>query len=434
MAETSKVLRLAMYELASSLAVVINTFALFVAAGKNIVYVSMAAKDAITGNFKSALDDLHIAGNNSRDSLGNLGTSITALLDPVGNLTKYEQENSIASKIAGTNVEDYSQSVKNAENITDSFKDAVKDANAELLKMAREFAQTQSDTMQEGKDQTVDYLAKVIGENDKAKEKIANNQEEIKDLIITNGSYISQSERLANNQRILDLREETLRLQDEMAERDFIINKNADLQKLYQSEISERSKYFAADEISRIKIDTATKLLENQKEYLQKQINLLLDLKDKKAAMDQEVAFQKEKATAVTGIESGMTQAVKEECNSRLGAIQGYCSNVVSVYRTTVTQLNSLASQLSSRAQSAFNVSVSKVTPFASGGIVTSPTLALIGEAGPEAVVPLNRTSGGGFGGNTYVVNINGGNYLDRQAAEKMGNFIIDKLRLQLRF
>jgi hypothetical protein len=39
----------------------------------------------------------------------------------------------------------------------------------------------------------------------------------------------------------------------------------------------------------------------------------------------------------------------------------------------------------------------------AQGGIVTSPTLAMIGEAGPEAVVPLSH---GGFGGTTIVVNM----------------------------
>jgi len=44
----------------------------------------------------------------------------------------------------------------------------------------------------------------------------------------------------------------------------------------------------------------------------------------------------------------------------------------------------------------------------ASGGIVMSPTVALIGEAGPELVIPLNRA--GGIGGNTTVnVNVNGG-------------------------
>lgn len=37
----------------------------------------------------------------------------------------------------------------------------------------------------------------------------------------------------------------------------------------------------------------------------------------------------------------------------------------------------------------------------AKGGIVNSPTLAMIGEAGPEAVVPLSRAGGAGIGGVT---------------------------------
>ena len=48
------------------------------------------------------------------------------------------------------------------------------------------------------------------------------------------------------------------------------------------------------------------------------------------------------------------------------------------------------------------------IKPFATGGIVTSPTLSLIGERGPEAVVPLNEANGIGA---TYVVNINGDVY-----------------------
>ena len=42
----------------------------------------------------------------------------------------------------------------------------------------------------------------------------------------------------------------------------------------------------------------------------------------------------------------------------------------------------------------------------AEGGIVTSPTLAMIGEAGPEAVIPLNR--GGLMGPTTIVVELDG--------------------------
>ncbi len=44
--------------------------------------------------------------------------------------------------------------------------------------------------------------------------------------------------------------------------------------------------------------------------------------------------------------------------------------------------------------------------PFANGGIVTSPVLGLVGEAGPEAIIPLDRA--GGFGTN-IVVNVTGG-------------------------
>lgn len=42
------------------------------------------------------------------------------------------------------------------------------------------------------------------------------------------------------------------------------------------------------------------------------------------------------------------------------------------------------------------------IPALAEGGIVTSPTLALIGEAGSEAVIPLNKM--GGMGGNTFVI------------------------------
>lgn len=45
--------------------------------------------------------------------------------------------------------------------------------------------------------------------------------------------------------------------------------------------------------------------------------------------------------------------------------------------------------------------------PFANGGIVTSPVLGMVGEAGPEAIIPLDRFDGLG-GGNHYVINVSG--------------------------
>lgn len=48
------------------------------------------------------------------------------------------------------------------------------------------------------------------------------------------------------------------------------------------------------------------------------------------------------------------------------------------------------------------------VTPFASGGIVTRPTLGLVGEAGPEAIIPLSQAGNLGGGGTTVLVQVAG--------------------------
>lgn len=65
-------------------------------------------------------------------------------------------------------------------------------------------------------------------------------------------------------------------------------------------------------------------------------------------------------------------------------------------------------------------VNAKKIKKLAAGGIVTRPTLALIGEAGPEAVVPLSKArSGGGGGGDVYNISFPNyvGNERDLEAA-----------------
>jgi phage-related protein len=59
-------------------------------------------------------------------------------------------------------------------------------------------------------------------------------------------------------------------------------------------------------------------------------------------------------------------------------------------------------------AQEAAQGGISGVRQMATGGIVTAPTLAIVGEAGPEAVIPLDRMKNMG-GGQSITVNVNGG-------------------------
>jgi hypothetical protein len=65
--------------------------------------------------------------------------------------------------------------------------------------------------------------------------------------------------------------------------------------------------------------------------------------------------------------------------------------------------------------------SVPNIPMLAQGGIVTGPTLAMIGEGnGPEAVIPLDRMGDFGMGGGSNVtINVNGGD----------PNAVVDALR-----
>jgi len=62
-----------------------------------------------------------------------------------------------------------------------------------------------------------------------------------------------------------------------------------------------------------------------------------------------------------------------------------------------------------------------KIPKLAEGGIVTKPTLALIGEAGPEAVVPLSRMATGGG----VTVNVNGG----LATSAEIGQAVVNAIR-----
>jgi hypothetical protein len=73
----------------------------------------------------------------------------------------------------------------------------------------------------------------------------------------------------------------------------------------------------------------------------------------------------------------------------------------------------------------AFNFQTSgyAIPALAEGGLVTRPQVALIGEAGPELVVPLDRVGDMG-GGDTYQININAA-----VADARLGGVIVDALR-----
>ena len=73
-----------------------------------------------------------------------------------------------------------------------------------------------------------------------------------------------------------------------------------------------------------------------------------------------------------------------------------------------------------------FNFGGINIPGFAKGGIVTRPTLAMIGENGPEAVVPLSGPNAGNFGGGGGVtVNVTGG----LATSAEIGQAVVNAIR-----
>jgi hypothetical protein len=120
--------------------------------------------------------------------------------------------------------------------------------------------------------------------------------------------------------------------------------------------------------------------------------------------------------------------------------VQGFVTKIQNMFNAVTNMVRSIASAAGSVGNAVIGGASTVIHAFASGGIVTGPTLAMVGEAGPEAIIPLSAFDGGsslgrgvGGSGGSIVVNINGGNYLDSNGATMIANAIGKQVQRQLR-
>jgi SLT domain-containing protein len=104
-----------------------------------------------------------------------------------------------------------------------------------------------------------------------------------------------------------------------------------------------------------------------------------------------------------------------------VSAIRAAAGAVADAVRAIIPDVGSIAGGVASSVGGWFK---GLVPGLATGGIVTSPTLALIGEAGPEAVIPLDRLHGGG--GSTFNITVNAGLGTD---GRQVGTQIVSALK-----
>jgi len=120
-------------------------------------------------------------------------------------------------------------------------------------------------------------------------------------------------------------------------------------------------------------------------------------------------------------------QSIKNSAFGALDAIIGKIREVISSITAIPRAIASATAGAFSRARSFVGLQ--------EGGIVTRPTAAIIGEAGPEAVIPLRKLAGSGLGGANITININGTVFSDdaERLAMTVGDAIIDRLGLNIR-
>jgi len=113
-------------------------------------------------------------------------------------------------------------------------------------------------------------------------------------------------------------------------------------------------------------------------------------------------------STVFNGIKTGfaaVVTAVSGYVNGLVAVYKGLFNGIATVWNNTVGKLSfKIPGWVPGIGGKGFDVP--EIPMLAEGGIVNSPTLAMIGEAGPEAVVPLNRA---GSLGNNITINVNGG-------------------------
>ncbi len=102
--------------------------------------------------------------------------------------------------------------------------------------------------------------------------------------------------------------------------------------------------------------------------------------------------------TKITGIGSGLWDGLKTGLTSVIGFLRDGLNTLIGLFNKPIEFFNDNNGPLP-------NIpTIPDIPALAMGGIVTRPTLALIGEAGPEAVVPLTGAGARGFGGGTTII------------------------------
>jgi hypothetical protein len=279
---------------------------------------------------------------------------------------------------------------------------------------------TIADTQQKIADLTASYGQKQVDETTKVAEKIAASEEKIADL----------KEKIAKSTNNITQQS----LQDQLTAEQANYDSSLSFRQAHADAMAKASARAKETDLQQTIDDYTAKQDLDAKDYAKKLATLQKELKDKQ-----------DEATK----ETNLYTAKVAQINKILDAGNAYFQKLSDDRRATTTkevdaeiqQFQRLAAAIGgTKSANATSLSTISIPHFATGGIVDRPTLALVGEAGPEAIIPLSAFNGnpsvGGAGlpgGGGIVVNILGGSYLDSKGATMIADAIGRNIAQQLR-
>jgi hypothetical protein len=182
--------------------------------------------------------------------------------------------------------------------------------------------------------------------------------------------------------------------------------------------------------------------LQASKERMTDMVTELAALKAQKAQMQAleqgQTDFLRGQEATRLSIVSTTTAAINQSYASRAGGVSspavmngggGISNALLGAAGAVLNAPGSLANFFSTPAPSTPQQTtppVFGVKMYAKGGVVTSPTLGIVGEAGPEAIIPLSKL--GGMGGG-LTVNVYGDLYGEEDLADKVSEALMNKIR-----
>lgn len=128
-----------------------------------------------------------------------------------------------------------------------------------------------------------------------------------------------------------------------------------------------------------------------------------------------------------TQLWTGIANTIKSVWQTIKDTVSSSVNWVLDKVNTMINAINSASSAAAGLfGGSGKSLALPNIPKFADGGIVTGPTVGLIGEAGPEAVVPLNKLNGLGGGIN---ITINNPAFNSREDEDKMRRLLDEYFR-----